>query len=144
MRNDKARIAWCGTSGLVKTWDARTGRLQDSFRSSGEVASLTFSPGGRTLAASSTRGVQLWDLTTSRLRTTLPARPHAVVALSPDGHTLAIGTGSSVELWSVDLPDPARAIRTVCEAVDTALTPLEQSRYLHDQSTETGCRPAAR
>ncbi|WP_308406806.1 helix-turn-helix domain-containing protein [Streptomyces sp. AC555_RSS877] len=129
-----------GSNGAVKMWDARTGRLQDSFGVSGAVTSLAFSSDGRTLAASSVRGVQLWDLATSQSRITLPARSHAAVAFSPDGRTLAIGTGSSVGLWNVDLPDPARAIRTICEAVDTALTPLEQSRYLHDQSPDTGCR----
>ncbi|MGX4690073.1 nSTAND1 domain-containing NTPase [Streptomyces sp. JNUCC 63] len=133
-----------GSNGLVKTWDARTGRLQDSFRAGGEVASLAFSPDGRTLAASNARGVQLWDLATSQPRITLSARSRAAVAFSPDGRTLAIGAGSSVGLWNVDLPDPARAIRTICAAVDTALTPLERSPYLRDQSTETGCRPAAR
>ncbi|MEV7861217.1 helix-turn-helix domain-containing protein [Streptomyces hirsutus] len=132
------------SSGIVKTWDARTGQLQDSFRINGEVESLTFSSDGRTLAVSSARGVQLWDLATSHARITLPTRSWAGVAFSPDGRTLAIGTGGSVELWNVDLPDPARAIRTVCEAVGTALTPSERSRYLHDRSAETGCRPAAR
>ncbi|MEU9288429.1 helix-turn-helix domain-containing protein [Streptomyces sp. NPDC048275] len=132
------------SNGFVETWDARTGQLQDSFSVSGEVASLAFSPDARTLAASSVRGVQLWDLATSQTRLTLPTRSPGAVAFSPDGRTLALGTGSSAELWNVDLPDPARAIRNICEAVDTALTPLEQSRYLHDQSTETGCRPTAR
>ncbi|MFD0209925.1 PQQ-binding-like beta-propeller repeat protein [Streptomyces hirsutus] len=129
---------------LVKTWDARTGQLRDSFRVNGEVESLAFSSDGRTLAVSSARGVQLWDLATSQPRITLPTRSRAAAAFSPDGRTLAIGTGSSIELWNVDLPDPARAIRTVCEAVDTALTPSERSRYLHDRSAGTGCRPAAR
>ncbi|MEU9366798.1 helix-turn-helix domain-containing protein [Streptomyces avermitilis] len=133
-----------GSNGLVKTWDARTGQLQDSFSVSGEVASLAFSPDERTLAASSVRGVQLWDLATSQTRITLPTRSPAAVAFSPDGRTLAISTGSSVGLWNVDLPGPARAIRSICEAIDTALTPREQSRYLHGQSAETGCQAAAR
>ncbi|MFI9583955.1 helix-turn-helix domain-containing protein [Streptomyces sp. NPDC052236] len=133
-----------GSNGVVKTWDARTGQLQDSFSVSGQVASLAFSSDGRTLAASSVRGVQLWDLATSQARITLPTRSPAAVAFSPDGRTLAISAGSSVGLWNVDLPNPARAIRNICEAIDTTLTPLEQSRYLHDQSTETGCPPAAR
>jgi WD40 repeat protein/transcriptional regulator with XRE-family HTH domain len=133
-----------GSSGSVKLWDARTGRLQDSFRVGGEVASLAFSPDARTLATSSTRGVQLWDLATSRTRLTLPTRSPGTVAFSPDGRNLAIGTGGSAELWSVDLPDPAGAIRDICDAVDTTLTSSEQSRYLRDQSAETGCRPAAR
>ncbi|MFF8192529.1 helix-turn-helix domain-containing protein [Streptomyces bobili] len=131
-------------NGLVETWDARTGRLQDSFSASGEVESLAFSSDGRTLATSSARGVQLWDLATSQPRRTLPTPSPGVVAFSPDGRTLAISTGSSVELWNVDLPDPARAIRTICEAIDAALTPQEQSRYLHDQSARTGCPPAGR
>ncbi|MDI5911814.1 MULTISPECIES: hypothetical protein [Streptomyces] len=54
-----------------------------------------------------------------------------------------MSTDGSVGLWSVDLRDPAGAIHDICAAVDTDLTPLEQSRYLHDRSTETGCRRAA-
>ncbi|MEU9323094.1 helix-turn-helix domain-containing protein [Streptomyces canus] len=131
-----------GSRGSVTMWDARTGRLQDSFRVEGELASLAFSPDARTLAASGARGVQLWDLATSQNRLTLPTRSPEAVAFSPDGRTLAIGTDGSVGLWSVDLPDPARAIHDICAAVDTALTSLEKSRYLHDQSTETGCRRA--
>ncbi|MGW5215293.1 nSTAND1 domain-containing NTPase [Streptomyces sp. NPDC004051] len=133
-----------GSNGTVKTWDARTGQLQDSFRVGGRVASPAFSSDGRTLAVSSARGVQLWDLATKQARITLPTRSPAAVAFSPDGRTLAIATGSSVELWNVDLPDPARAIRALCEAVDTPLTPREQSRYLYGRSTETGCLPTAR
>jgi WD40 repeat protein len=133
-----------GGSGTVRTWDARTGQLQGSFRVSSEVASPAFTPDGRTLATSSARGVQLWDLATNQTRLTLPTRSLATVAFSPDGRTLAISTGGSVELWNIDLPDPARAIRNICAAVDTSLTPLEQSRYLHDRPTETGCPPSAR
>ncbi|MEW1719758.1 helix-turn-helix domain-containing protein [Streptomyces sp. NPDC093109] len=131
-------------NGVVKTWNVRTGQLQGGFSVSAEVASLAFSPDGHTLAASSVRGIQLWDLATSRPRITLPTRSPAALAFSPDGRTLAISTGSSVQLRNVDLPDPARAIRDICEAIDTTLTALEQSRYLHDQSTATGCRPSAR
>ncbi|MET7730445.1 helix-turn-helix domain-containing protein [Streptomyces sp. NPDC005402] len=132
-----------GSRGSVTIWDARTGRLQDSFRVGGEVAALAFSPDARTLAASGARGVQLWDLATSQNRLTLPTRSPEAVAFSPDGRTLAIGAEGSVGLWSVDLPDPARAIHDICAAVDSTLTPVEESRYLHDRSTETGCRRAA-
>jgi WD40 repeat protein len=85
----------------------------------------------------------LWDLTTSQNRLTLRTRSPEAVAFSPDARTLAIGVEGSVGLWSVDLPEPARAINDICAAVDTDLTPLERSRYLHDQSRETGCRRAA-
>ncbi|MEW2397824.1 helix-turn-helix domain-containing protein [Streptomyces sp. NPDC046862] len=132
------------SNGLVETWDARIGRLQDSFSVSADVESLAFSSDGRTLATSSARGVQLWDLATSQLRRTLPTRSPGVVAFSPDGRTLAISTGHTVELWNVDLPGPDRAIRNICEAIDTTLTPQEQSHYLHDESGETGCPPTGR
>ena len=133
-----------GSSGLVKTWDTRTGQLEDSFSVSAQVWSLAFTPDARTLAASTVRGVQLWDLATSQSRTTLPARSPGTVAFSPDGRTLAIGTGSSVGLWNVDLPDVPHAIRTICEAVDRTLTPVEQARYPDTRSTETGCQETAR
>ncbi|MEU1852857.1 hypothetical protein ABZ499_27175 [Streptomyces sp. NPDC019990] len=61
-----------------------------------------------------------------------------------DSRTLAVGTGGSVELWDVDLPDPARAIRTVCEAVGTALAPRDMSRHPRVRTSGTGCRPAVR
>ncbi|KKD06417.1 WD-40 repeat-containing protein [Streptomyces sp. WM6386] len=133
-----------GSSGLVKTWDTRTGRLEDTFSVSTEVSSLAFTPDARTLAASTARGVQLWDLATSQSRITLPARSPGAVAFSPDGGTLAIGTGGSVGLWNVDLPDVTHAIRTICEAVDRTLTPVEQARYPDTRSTETGCQETAR
>lgn len=133
-----------GGKGSVKTWDARTGQPRDSFRVGGEVASLAFSPDGRTLAASSASGVRLWDLASSRSRMTLPTRSPAGMAFSPDGSTLAISTGGSVGLWNVELPDPAGAIRDICEAVDATPTPQRVSGYPHDQSAETGCGPGAR
>ncbi|AXG77698.1 nSTAND1 domain-containing NTPase [Streptomyces paludis] len=124
-------------NGVVKTWDTRTGRLQGGFSLSAEAASPAFSPDGRTLAASSLRGIQLWDLATGRPRITLPPRSLAALAFSPDGRTLAISTGSSVQLRSIDLPDPAHAIRSICEAIGTGRTAPEQP-------PETGCRSAAR
>ncbi|MFF3484346.1 helix-turn-helix domain-containing protein [Streptomyces sp. NPDC002701] len=125
----------------VKTWDARTGRLLDSLSVS-STAALGFSFDGRTLAISSVGGVQLWDLATGQVRITLPTRSPEAVAFSPDGRTLAIGTDGSVGLWTVDLPDPIRAIRTICTAVDTTLTPLEQSRYLNGQTAQGDCQQA--
>ncbi|MFF7047812.1 helix-turn-helix domain-containing protein [Streptomyces griseorubiginosus] len=127
----------------VKTWDTRTGQLRNSFTTETEVQSPSFSPDGRTLAVTSVVGVQLWDLATGQIRITVPTRSPATVMFSPDGRTLAIGTHGSVELWTVDLPDPAHAIRTICRAVDATLSPAQQSRYLHEQSAQNDCRPAA-
>ncbi|MFD5574385.1 nSTAND1 domain-containing NTPase [Streptomyces cadmiisoli] len=131
-------------NGSVETWNARTGRPQASFSAGGAVASLAFGSDERTLAMSSTTGVRLWDLATNQSRITVPTRSATAVAFSPNGHTLAIATGSSVKLWNVDLPDPAHAIHTICKAIDATLTPQQQSHYLHNQSTHTGCGPPTR
>ncbi|KMS69506.1 hypothetical protein ACM01_34875 [Streptomyces viridochromogenes] len=112
----------------VKTWNAGTGRLLDSFSVSGAAGPLTapsFSPDGHTLAIGTARGVELRDLATGRPRMSLPTRSHPAVAFSPDGHTLAVGTGSSVALWTIDLPDPSDAIRSICGALDAGLGPLK-------------------
>jgi WD40 repeat protein len=66
---------------------------------------VAFSPGGRILAAASSRGVQLWDVATRRLI----GRPlHGIghadaasVAFSPDGAVLATGATCVVRLWHV-------------------------------------------
>ncbi|MGV9238168.1 WD40 repeat domain-containing protein [Streptomyces nigra] len=126
-------------NGAVETWDTRTGSLQDKFTAGGAVSAAAFGSDGRTLALSGERGVHLWDLATDRRRLTVPARAAAAVAFSPDGRTLATATDGSVALWNVDLPDPARAIRTVCDAVATASTPQERSRHLPDRSADSGC-----
>jgi WD40 repeat protein len=135
-------LATVSGGGSVKVWDVRTGGLRDGFRADGEVEASAFGSGGRTLALSSARGVRLWDLATGRSRVTLSTRALAAVTSSPDGRTLAVTTRGSVELWNVDLPGPARAIRTICEVVDRTLTPTEQARYLPDQSAR-GCPSAA-
>ncbi|MFI8529551.1 PQQ-binding-like beta-propeller repeat protein [Streptomyces aquilus] len=130
-------------NGTVRTWDTRTGRLQDTFRVSAEVSSLAFSPDGHTLATGSPRGIQLWDLATLQPRTTLPARKPTTLEFSPDGRTLAVADGGTAELWNIDLPDPDQAIRTICQADTDPLTPRERSAYLHDRSTDTGCPSTA-
>jgi len=130
-------------TGTVRTWDTRTGQLQDTFRVSAEVSSLAFSPDGHTLATGSPRGIQLWDLTTLQPRTTLPARTPTTLEFSPDGRTLAVADGSTAELWSIDLPDPDQAIHTICQAEPDPLTPRERSAYLHGRSADTGCPTTA-
>ncbi|KUM81650.1 PQQ-binding-like beta-propeller repeat protein [Streptomyces griseorubiginosus] len=126
----------------VKAWDTRTGQLRTTFTTGTRVGSPAFSPDGRTLAVTDEVGVQLWDLATGQVRTTVPTRSPATVAFSPDARTLAVGTYGSVELWTVDLPDPTHAIRAICAAVDSPLSPAQQHRYLHEQSAQNDCQPA--
>ncbi|WP_256726459.1 nSTAND1 domain-containing NTPase [Streptomyces acidiscabies] len=106
-----------GDTGTVQIRDPRTGRLQHTFDAGDQAVSPAFSPDGRTLATGEPGAVHLWDLATGRPRRTLPTRSYATPEFSPDGRTLAVVVGNSVELWDVDLPDPARAMREIREAV---------------------------
>ncbi|MFJ4777724.1 WD40 repeat domain-containing protein [Streptomyces sp. NPDC088762] len=76
----------------------------------GHVWGLTFSPDGRSLAATDQPGnVRLWDLVNGRpagARHTGKAHAHCL-AFSPDGRILAVGHGDhSVHLWDAATLDP--------------------------------------
>jgi WD40 repeat protein/serine/threonine protein kinase len=95
---DGQRIASGGQDGVVKVWDAATGREVHSFRAHQDHANgLAFSPDGRRLATASWDGtVKIWDAKTGQEQLTLfkerPARAYSV-AFSPDGRRLAAGIG---------------------------------------------------
>ncbi len=143
---DGTRLALVGQEGTVRIWHLATGALH-TVRTGRDhpVRAVAFAPDGRTLAVASIGAddepVTLFDVPTGHARRTIKPGAHGPLSLvfSPDGHTLAISTGGFVGLWNVDLHDPAHAIRTLCEAVGTTFTPREMSRYLPDESAETGC-----
>ena len=76
---------------------------------SGSIDSVAFSPNGNILAAGTSSGARLWNVSNLAhprpVGAPLAARVSSV-AFSPNGSTLAIGTNSGVQLWNVS--DPAR------------------------------------
>jgi Tol biopolymer transport system component len=95
------------TSGKeVKLWDVETGTVKRTLAGhTGNVYSVSLSPGGRTVASASEDGtVRLWDTQTGSLLKTLTEGSGAVVEVTftPDGTTLAGGSREGkIYLWGV-------------------------------------------
>jgi WD40 repeat protein len=107
---------WC----TLQLWDIRKGRTAQpplQVPREAHVFSLQFSPDGKTLAAALTEvrrgrghhGVQLWDVTSGKVRHSLMGLPHEMssVAFSPDGKLLAAAGGRAdrsgqVRVWEAE------------------------------------------
>jgi eukaryotic-like serine/threonine-protein kinase len=112
----RGNIALAGTDGTVELWDVAKGKeVATLMGDKGHVASISWSPDGRTLAAGirarTTTGaslVRLWDAATGKELASLPQLSvmHSV-SWSPEGRRLvACVTESGVgylKLWNINL-----------------------------------------
>jgi hypothetical protein len=92
------------TTGLVKLWDAGTGReLRTLAGHTSEVKAVAFSTDGRTVAAAATDNtIKLWEAATGRELRTLKGHTGSInsLAFSPDSRLLAsAGDDGSTMLW---------------------------------------------
>ncbi len=93
---DGSRLASTGDDGRLMVWDASTGRLISSLSGSGSAWGPSFSEDGSVVAAawnqeSNALGeVQVLDLSTDRVISTIPFDGAIDTALSPDGKHLAV------------------------------------------------------
>jgi WD40 repeat protein len=110
--NGKLLVSGCFAPVLC-LWDLRGkkpeawGALVDDEVKAVGIASLAFSPDGKTLAAGSHAGthtLRLWDVSGNFLTEwDLPRTRAVVVAFSPDGRTLAFhGEGATIRLWHIE------------------------------------------
>jgi len=110
---DGKSLASATSGGVVRVWDAVTGRQQRALLGHlCEVTDVAFAPDGKVLASASGDGtVRLWDAATGREQLTFAPHRSAVEALaySPDGQLLVTAGADGL----VVLCDPATgAVRT--------------------------------
>lgn len=100
-----------GTQGLVRVWEASTGRELEPLVSSerGPLVGTTFSPDGRLLAVARYWSLEVWEVGTAHLlyRYAHPSRDwlfvpaHGQCAFSPDGTLLGLSTLRGLGVWHV-------------------------------------------
>ncbi len=133
----------------ISLWNGQDGSLAAQFKSGSSMhpdGGLTFSPDSQLLAAPANSGVELWDVDSRKLTSTLPAGTSRSVTISRDGQWLAC-TGSSAAIEVYNLPerklvggashghgDPVRSIRFAGEGLMVS-TAADKSLCLWDVKT---------
>lgn len=106
---DGKMLASGGYSGVVRLWDAATGReVRKLPAESSGTHSLAFTPDGKCLATLTANGrLSVWDVATGRELLDLPAEkmlgfPDRALAISPDGAWLAAGSPEkAISIWEI-------------------------------------------
>jgi WD40 repeat protein/tetratricopeptide (TPR) repeat protein len=103
---DGKRIITGGMDGLVKVWDAQTGKQLRSLKHASHVRSVAFSPDGKWIAsgAGGPCVVKVWDAKSGDEARTLTGNTHqhyVGVAFSPDSKVLATFSPNECKLWNV-------------------------------------------
>jgi RNA polymerase sigma factor (sigma-70 family) len=97
-------LASLDDTGIVRVWDARTGRQRGRVTAKNSNArSVAISRDGRKLATLGWEAVHLWDAATGKLLHTVATEQKylTTIAFAPDGKTVATASGSGIRFWDV-------------------------------------------
>ena len=135
---DGLTLASASYDGTIRLWDATTGQSKAILREHAEGdltrydndlftpdGSLAYSPDGQTLASAAGKFINLWDVNTKTLKTTLRSGKGRIgdVTYSPDGRTLANTDGPAINLWDADTGDLKATLKSVCPLYSLAYSP---------------------
>ena len=141
---DGKLLATGGGDGVVKFWDAKTGKPNGRtfIGNPGWVRSVAFDPTGRLLLTAGTDGLtRLWDVKTrSAYGAPLPGHEgfdnHA--AFSPDGsHVVSVYADGAAIDWDIR---PSSWERAACSIAGRTLTKDEWAQYLPGRSYRPACK----
>jgi WD40 repeat protein len=128
---DGTTIATVGSDGVLRLWDARSGRRRLEVPTGlGQLYAAVFSPNGRVVATAGSNVVTLRDSTTGREVAHMRGGPFEM-AFSPDGTLLAMSTPLPDPSVRVVVVDVDRLLEIARHRVTRALTAGECRQYLH-------------
>ena len=123
------RFASAGADRTVKLWVGPKGPLVGSLKHDAAVLSLDFAPDGQHLATGSKDGlVQLWDVSSDRVKSVSKTRSHSgevrCVAFHPNGQQLAsAGRDGTIHAHSLDGSEPVVLVRHSAPVNSFAFSP---------------------
>jgi WD40 repeat protein/serine/threonine protein kinase/tetratricopeptide (TPR) repeat protein len=102
---DGKTLAVFATETSVELWDLATGQARGCFQGQVRLSGAAFSPDGKTLATFGDTTVNLWDVATHKVRTTLQRRDLGSISrvlFSPDSRALVVAVEeSSFIVWDL-------------------------------------------
>ncbi len=112
---DGTRVLTGSNDQTAKLWDTASGHLVKTLNLDGSVYSAAYSPDGRTIAATTTRGersLRVYDAETYQLRFVLNHEQSVTASVfSPDGNTLVTGTNGTLRWIDVESGETLRRVR---------------------------------
>ncbi|HEX4613009.1 MAG TPA: sigma-70 family RNA polymerase sigma factor [Urbifossiella sp.] len=147
---DGTRIVSGGIDGMVRMWDADTGKELWGWKPSQDVLAVAFLPGGKQVASGEAEGtIRVWDAVDGKVLKKLTGHTGGVDALAvvPDGRLVSAGADKTVRVWDVGAGKELRCFHGHTAAVSAvAVSPDGRTALTggNDNTARLWALPAAR